>query len=181
MGVGITLEEIMKKAVVTVKPNDSIQKVADTMAKTGIGGVIATEKGKIKGIVTEGDIISEIVAEQQNSTEKKVKEVMKTPVKTAKKHTDLEEALKLMRDLDIERLPIEENEELVGIVTERDLTKVEPALIEMAREKQAITSGKEIKEEVEVTGKCEECGNISNRLRRIEGKLLCPECRDLEL
>ncbi len=181
MGVGITLEEIMKKAVVTVKPSDSIQKVADTMAKTGIGGVIATEHSKIKGIVTEGDIISEVVAEQENFKEKTVEQVMKTPVKTAKKHTDVEEALKIMRDLDIERLPIEENGELVGIVTERDLVRVEPALIEMAREKQAVTNRPEIEKEVEVTGKCEECGNISNHLRRMEGKLLCPECRDLEL
>lgn len=181
MGVGITLGEIMKKAVVTVKPDDSIQKVADTMAKTGIGGVVATEKGEIKGIVTEGDIISEIVAEQKDSNEIQVKGIMKTPVKTMEKETDLEEALKMMRDLDIERLPITEGEELVGIVTERDLTKVEPALIEMAREKQAITERPEIKKEVDVTGKCEECGNISNQLRKINGKLLCPECGDLEL
>ncbi len=181
MGVGITLEEIMKKAVVTVKPGDSIKKVAETMAKTGIGGVIATEKGKIKGIVTEGDIISEIVSEEKSPEEITVEEVMKNPVKTTEKHTDIEEALKIMRDLDIERLPITENDELVGIVTERDLTRVEPALIEMAREKQAITSHQEIKEEVEVTGRCEECGNISNQLRTIDGKLLCPDCRDLEL
>lgn len=181
MGVGITLGEIMKKAVITVKPNDSIKKVADTMGKTGIGGVIVTENSDIKGILTEGDIIREVMAEGKDEEKIKVSKIMKTPVETADRRTDLEEAIKKMRDLNIERLPIVENGELIGIVTERDLTKVEPALIEMAREKEAMTPPEEIEEEVEVTGKCEECESISNELIKLNGKLLCSNCRDLEL
>lgn len=179
MATGITLGEIMQKAVVTAKPNDTIEKVAEIMGKTNIGGVIITKNNDIKGIVTEGDIIKDIVAKGKNQKETRVKKIMRSPVKTAEKETDVEEALKTLRDLNIERLPIIEEGELVGIVSERDLTRVEPALIEMAREKEALTAIKNIKEgEMRVTGKCEDCENTSNELREINGKLICPNCRD---
>ncbi len=169
----------MTKAVITAKPTDTIEKVIRVMDKTGVGGLVIEENEEVKGIITEGDIISEI-AEDCESLEKPISGVMKTPVKTVPKEIDLEEALKVMRDLDIERLPVvtEENK-LIGLVTERDLMKVEPALIEMAREKKALEAIKQNrKEEVKGTGNCEECEMYSNNLKEFEGKFLCSECRE---
>lgn len=182
MGVGIEIKEIMHKAVITIKPTDTIYKVAQTMAKTDVGGLVAIEGGEIKGMITEGDIIKEIVAEGKDPKQVKVSEIMKTPVKTVKKDTDLEKSLEIMRDLDIERLPIvNEEDKLIGIVTERDMTQVEPGLIDLMREKEAVTAMERIsKSDIEITGTCEECDNYSNRLREYNGKLLCETCRESE-
>ncbi len=182
MGVGIEIGDMMNKAVITVKPNDSIYKVASTMANTDIGGVVVVQNKEIKGIITEGDIISEIVSKKADPEKIKVSEIMKSPVKTIKKETDLEEAIKLMCNLNIERLPVVNDEgHLIGIVTERDMTKAEPGLIELLREKEAVTAMKTwSEEEVDVTGLCEECGDYSERLTEHNAKLLCSRCKETE-
>lgn len=168
----------MKKAVITAKPTDTVEKIIKVMDKTGVGGLVIEENEEVKGIITEGDIISEI-ADDKNCLCKEISEVMNSPVKTVNKKTDLEEALKIMRDLDVERLPIVEKGKLVGIVTERDLIRVEPALMEMAREKRVLDAMRNNKkEEVRATGNCEECEAYSNDLLHFEGKLICAECRE---
>jgi len=173
---GIEIGEIMKKAVITAKPTDTVEKIIKVMDKTGVGGLIIEENEEVKGIITEGDIISEI-AEDKDCLSKEISEIMKHPVKVINRRTDLEKAIKIMRDMDIERLPIVEEGRLVGIVTERDLIKVEPALMEMAREKRvmdAIRSNK--RQEVRAAGNCELCEIYSNELKHFEGKLMCTEC-----
>lgn len=178
MATGIKVEDIMKRAVITAKPTDTIMKAASIMAKTSVGGLVVTEGKKIKGIVTEGDIIKELAENREGFAEEEIKEIMKSPVETINRETDLEEALVKMRDLNIERLPIAEKGKLKGIVTERDLTKVEPALIDMAREKNALDAMSSLNEEVRgVSGICEECQQVSEDLRMYEGKLLCEDCR----
>jgi len=168
----------MKKAVITGKPTDTVEKIIQVMGQTGVGGIIIEEDSEVEGIITEGDIISEI-AENGRFLEKEISEIMNKPVKTVNKKTDLEEALRIMRDMNIERLPVVENEKLVGIVTERDLIRVEPALIEMAREKEVLDSmERNERKQLRATGICERCEIHSNDLREFQGEMLCRDCRE---
>ncbi len=174
MATGVKVSEIMTKAVITAKEDDSIYKAAKIMKKADIGGLVVAKKGKVVGIITEGDIIKDVLAEGLDYKKVSVRMIMKHPVRTIPPETDVEEAARIMRDLNIERLPVVNKEgNLIGIVTERDLTLIEPALLEIMKEKEAIPT---LKEEVAYEGICENCGNYSENLRYKNGMYVCEDC-----
>jgi CBS domain-containing protein len=176
----VKIGDIMRKAVITVKKNDTMDKVVKIMAKAGIGGVIVTDEGKVTGIITEKDIIRDILAQDKNLKKVRVKNIMKHPVRTVLPETDIEKAMEIMRDLDIERLPVVKKGRLIGLVTARDITKVEPAMLEMARQKEAAFFDPLPKEgfRLSITGECETCGNYSEYLKDVKGRLICEDCRE---
>jgi CBS domain-containing protein len=174
--VDVKFGDIMRKAVITVKKMDTIDKVVKIMSKIGIGGVVVTENGKVVGILTEKDIIREVVAKGKNPKKVKVKSIMTSPVRTVKAETDVEEGFRIMRDLDIERLPVVMKGKLIGLVTERDLVRVEPALRTLMEDKvdiPSISKGKKFY----FSGFCENCRNYSDELKNMEERLFCEDCR----
>lgn len=177
MVTGVKVGSTMRKGVITASKDDNIHKVAQVMRNAMIGGVVVTEKHKVIGILTEGDIIREVVADGKDPTKIKVIDIMKHPVRTIDPDIDVEEAMKIMRDLEIERLPVVSGKgRPIGIITERDMTRVEPALLEMMREKcnfEVIST----ESGTPIAGECESCGNYSQYLRSVEGRLLCEDCR----
>ena len=80
-----------------------------------------------------------------------------------------------MRDLKIERLPVTQKNKLMGIITERGITRIEPALIEIVREKAALEP-KLAKDDSMLSGICESCENYSDNLRKKDDEYLCEEC-----
>jgi CBS domain-containing protein len=102
---------------------------------------------------------------------------MKYPVRTITPETDIEEAIKTMNKYDISGLPVTVRGKLVGIVTERDLVKAEPALLELMKEKGNLEHIPSTEKELLLSGECEECGNYSENLRLVSGRYLCDDCR----
>ncbi|MBX4196687.1 CBS domain-containing protein [Candidatus Pacearchaeota archaeon] len=108
------VEEIMKKAFVVEKVA-SLSGAAKIMSTKGIGCLIVMSKNKIEGIVTERDLL-------KNFNKKgKVASVMSKQVTTISPAATLEDAVSLMRNSKIRRLPVMEKKELLGIVTATDL------------------------------------------------------------
>jgi CBS domain-containing protein len=174
--IGVPVSEVMRKGVITARKTDTIERVAKTLKKARIGRVIVTEKGKIVGVLTEKDIIKDVLAEGK-SPKTKVEKIMKYPVKTITPETDIEEAIKTMNKYDISGLPVTVKGRLVGIVTERDLVKAEPALLELVKEKGNLEHILPSEKELLLSGECEECGNYSENLRLVNGQFLCEDCR----
>ena len=178
MATGIKVQEVMRKGIVTVKKTDSAEKAAKIMKLVGIGGLIVTEKEKIVGILTEGDLIKDVIARGKNPKKVGVGDIMKHPVRTITPDVDLEEAAEIMRDLKIERLPVIEDGKMIGLITERDMIQTEPALLELMQEKATLTDMKMAAKHACIAGSCEECGNYSECLEQArDGRLLCDECR----
>ncbi|PKK81085.1 MAG: hypothetical protein CVT47_04255 [Thermoplasmata archaeon HGW-Thermoplasmata-2] len=118
-------------------------------------------------------------------SEVRVKDVMSKPVICIDPDMDIVDAAKKMARLKIRRLPVMENGELLGIVSEKDIIRLSPVLIDITRECVAISSPQEKYEEkispVEdefQPGNCEECGLVSERLKDVDGKLVCDKCRE---
>lgn len=174
--IGVSVKEIMRKGVITAKKDDTIEHVAKILKKARIGRVIVTEHGKIIGVLTEKDIIKDVIAEGK-PVKTPVSKVMKYPVRTITPETDIEEAIKTMNKYDISGLPVTVDGRLVGIVTERDLVKAEPALLELMKEKGNLEHISPAEKELLLSGECEECGNYSENLRLVNGRYLCDDCR----
>lgn len=179
MVVGISVGEVMRRAVVTLGKGSTVKKAAQIMAKANIGSIIVTQKGAVIGMLTEGDIIRRVVALGLDPSKVKIAKVMSHPVRTIEPALDIEDAVRIMRDLDIERLPVVKKGNLVGIITERDITRIEPALLALMREKGALERIPPKEREVAISGECELCGNYSDYLRNVNGRFLCEDCRGL--
>jgi len=179
MGREVIVKEAMKTNLAIVKPSTTVLEAAQLMKKRKIGNVLVVEKKQPIGILTESDILKKVVADGKNAKDILVKNVMSTPIIVIDPYVTLEEAMKTMGKCNVRRLPVIENNELIGIITQRDISMISPILHEISREWYDITVRDEthLKKQI-FSGKCEDCGTLSANLKNIDGRLLCEDCID---
>jgi CBS domain-containing protein len=119
----------MNKNVITVKPDFILKKAAEIMSNYHIGSLVVLESNKLVGILTERNILV-AVAEGRNPELTTVEEVMTRKVITIEPSKTIEDAVALMKEHSIKKLPVVDNDKLVGIITASDIIVVEPKLIE---------------------------------------------------
>lgn len=175
----VLVKEAMKMKPVVVKPTMTVVAAARLMREKKIGNVIVVEGKHPVGILTESDILKKVVAEGKNASKIKIKSVMTSPVIVIDPYINLQQAMKIMGRCNIRRLPVVENNKLIGIITVKDIVRISPSLIEIAREWGRIKVGDEgfLKEQV-FSGICEDCGTLSSTLKPIDGRILCEDCID---
>ncbi|MEE9594952.1 MAG: CBS domain-containing protein [Candidatus Hydrothermarchaeales archaeon] len=120
----------MTKPVRTIKGSATMAEAAQHMRKHRIGSLVVVDGDKPVGIITERDIAFKVVADEKD-LDTKVSETMTGDLKTVDGETSLRDAAKLMVSHLIRRLPVFENEKLVGIITIDDImrgTKIEEEL-----------------------------------------------------
>ena len=175
----IIVKEAMKTNIAKVIPNTTVLEAAKIMKKRNIGNVIVVEKKQPVGILTESDILKKVVADGKQAKDIIVKNVMSTPIIVIEPYVSLEEAMKTMGKCNVRRLPVIENDELIGIITQKDISIISPILHEISREWYDIAVRDEsyLKKQV-FSGKCEDCGKLSANLKNANGRLLCDDCID---
>jgi CBS domain-containing protein len=173
------VKEAMKTNIAKVEPTITVLEAAILMKKRRIGNVIVVEKKRPIGILTESDILKKVVAEGKHAKDVLVKDVMSTPIIVIDPYVTLDEAVKTMGKCNVRRLPVIENNELIGIITQKDISRMSPILHEISREWYDITVRDESYFEKQIfSGKCEDCGMLSSSLKNIDGRLLCEDCID---
>ncbi len=114
------VKQIMTTDVSTVTPNDTITKAASIMEQLNVGSVPVTDNNRVVGIVTDRDIILRSVAKGEGANQK-VSEVMTPSVKCATPDMDVHAVADIMAESQVRRLPVVDNDKLVGIVAIGDL------------------------------------------------------------
>ncbi|HEX6672740.1 MAG TPA: CBS domain-containing protein [Nitrososphaeraceae archaeon] len=102
--------------------NDTIRLAIKKMVHGEFGAVVITENGKPIGILTERDILKSIGNEMMEP-ENKVEIIMSTPLIAVNSSASLGEAAEVMLTNNIRRLMIKENDEYVGIISQRELQR----------------------------------------------------------
>lgn len=110
-----------KNELVTVSPDTPIQDVADLMRRESVGSIIVVRGDEPAGIVTDRDIALDVVGEGRDFADMTARDVMARDPVTVDASEGIFEACRLMRERSIRRLPVMEDDELVGIVTLDDL------------------------------------------------------------
>lgn len=118
---GKDVQELMTEEVITIKREDSLQNVVDLIRKKKHMGYPVIENNKLVGIVTFGDIQDVPIKEREL---KVVEDIMTREVETVNPTMDAYEALKVMSRNGVGRLPVVEDEELVGILSRSDFTTI---------------------------------------------------------
>lgn len=134
--------EIMTATVTTANREMSLQEVALLMKDGDMGSLPIIEDGKLAGIVTDRDIVVRAIANGL-SAETKIGEVMTTEIFSVKPGDFVFEAIRIMGDKQIRRVPVvEESGELAGIISMADIALEMEDEREIAETLEEISSGK---------------------------------------
>ena len=100
--------EFMEHNLVILEDSISINEAARAMEENGVSSILVrdSENGTVTGIVTERDIIYRAVAKSLGMYKAKIKKIMTTPLITVDKKTTCIEAIKIMREKSLRRLPV---------------------------------------------------------------------------
>ncbi len=102
----------------TIASNLTIQDAAKAMSESKVDSILVFEDSKIVGIVTEKDILHDIVAKGLDPTKTILKEITKSPIITIKKDAPVKDALELMKKHDIRRLLVVDKRP-IGLITQK--------------------------------------------------------------
>ena len=119
------IKNIMTKTVATINAEDTVERAAQMMKEYNVGSIPVCRGEKVVGVITDRDIALRSTAEGQNVKQQKVKDIMTSNPVTGTPNMDVHEAARIMSERQIRRLPIVENDKVVGIVALGDLA-VEP-------------------------------------------------------
>ena len=117
------VNQIMSKNVLTLDKSTSLQEAALNMTKLNIGCVIVTDGTKPLGIITERDFVTK-VAGLGRPLFTEISEIMSSPLITIGPEETIWEASEMMKQKMIHKLPVKENEQIVGIVTTTDIVRI---------------------------------------------------------
>ncbi|MDQ3945770.1 MAG: CBS domain-containing protein [Actinomycetota bacterium] len=116
-----SIREVMAKDPVTVTADATVLDAARCMRDRDIGDVMIVDGDRVTGILTDRDIVVRAIAEGRDPATSRVAEVASMDLVTLSPEDSFDQAVKLMRQHDIRRLPIVENGRPVGIVSIGDL------------------------------------------------------------
>ncbi|MFY9394304.1 MAG: CBS domain-containing protein [Halanaerobiales bacterium] len=126
------VKEIMTRNVSTISPDSTIKEAAEIMRNLDVGVVPVCQGKKPVGIITDRDIVIRNVAKAEDAN-KPVREVMSPGIIYAEPDMSVTEAADIMAVRQVRRLPVVENDELVGIVSLGDLALNELTDMEAAQ------------------------------------------------
>jgi len=173
----IPVNDVMSSPVITVFESESVEAVAKLMDEHKIGSIVVVDdESHPVGIITERDIAIRVAAKSLLAREVTAKSVMSFPLVTIEPMADIKTVAAIMQREAISRLIVMDKEEMAGIISDRDVVAITPALIEIITERVKITRGRLPLKEFSTIGYCERCRQWSTSLTRVEGRFMCEEC-----
>lgn len=111
---------LMKTNMITVAPTATVEHATRSMARNEVGAVLVVEGDILRGILSERDVVSRVVAEGKPPGETKVSDVATTDLVTVDEEAHVRECAQLLRDNAIRHLPVTRRGKPVGILSSRD-------------------------------------------------------------
>ncbi len=184
MEIGVKVGDIMTRNFISAKPDISVLNAVKLMVKKRVGSLLLVEKDILKGILTEKDVMWAL---SKKSSKKVLAEIKAIDICTKKitvirPSADIQNAIRLMRKAKFRRLPVVIKKRIIGLLTLKDILRIQPELFEIAKENYTIKEEAEKLKRIKIgesfkEGICEECGNF-DVLYNVDGKLICESCRD---
>ena len=118
-----SIRDVMTSNPTSCDPSTSVVDAAKVMAQEDVGPVPVVEGGRVVGIVTDRDLVVRVLAEGRDASSTTLGEIVSSDLVTVQPDTELSEALQLMAQNQVRRLPVVEGEQLVGIVAQADVAR----------------------------------------------------------
>ena len=119
-----TAREIMTGDAECAQTTETVTEAAQKMKKLGVGALpICGEDNRLRGMITDRDIVLNFVAQGTDTTQVKVEELAGDEVVTIGADDSIEEALATMTDAGVRRLPVIDGHDLVGMISQADIAR----------------------------------------------------------
>lgn len=117
------VRDIMSRNVASVNPVATVAEAARLMEEYNVGSIPVCDKKVLVGIVTDRDIVVRNVACGKNPEKTPIRDVMSPGVTTVTPDTEVSDVAKVMGTKRIRRLPVVENNRLVGMLALGDVAR----------------------------------------------------------
>ena len=105
----------------SIASTDTVLQAIKKMTEVHVGALLVNEGGKIVGIYTERDYLYKGENEGRAAKDTKIKDVMSVRMITVTMDTTADQCVELMKQYNIRHLPVVENDQLIGLVSMRDV------------------------------------------------------------
>ena len=116
------VRDIMQKNVITIQENKTALDAAKLISEKDISFLVIVKDDKPIGVITEKDFVRKIAAQDKQSSLIPLSEIMSYKFRWVEPSTEIEDAVQKMLNHNIRRLIVLEDEKLVGVITQTDLT-----------------------------------------------------------
>jgi CBS domain-containing protein len=114
----------------TLDVSATAQEAGERLSDPAVRAVLVSDDGRLVGVVTRKTLVSQVVAPGRDPRETRLGDIAEPPLFTLDASMDLDEAFRALEEQDLERVPVVEDERLVGIlsrtVLQRRLAEDEP-------------------------------------------------------
>ena len=116
------VRDIMQKNVIAIQEDKSALDAAKLISEKDISFLVIVKDDKPIGVITEKDFVRKIAAQDKQSSLIPLSEIMSYKFRWVEPSTEIEDAVQKMLNHNIRRLIVLEDEKLVGVITQTDLT-----------------------------------------------------------
>ena len=179
---GLSVRDLLSREFVGVSEGDSVRGAVELMRQDGEMGAVILRGTEPVGAISAADVLDSVAA-GENLDETPVSSIMHRDPPQITGNASIEEALNHISKAKSDLLLVTNEEDVLGILTARDLTTVswESSNVEEGFEQiaQSAEMGRETEPDRSYSNQsiCEVCGSLSRDLMNVNGQLLCPDCR----
>jgi CBS domain-containing protein len=116
-----TVKDVMTSDPIVLPPDTPVAEAAKRMRANDVGNVLVVEGEKLRGIVTDRDIVVRVLGDDRDPQTTPVGDIATTTMTTLRPSDPVSKAVKTMRDTAVRRLPVVDHDRPVGIVALGDL------------------------------------------------------------
>lgn len=124
----LPVKEIVARDLYFVEPSYTVARAVQRMSELRVGAIVVLEEGRLRGVFSERDLMTRVVAGRLDPDATTVSDVMTADVVAIEEDEGIEAAMESMRLNQCRHLPVLRGEEVIGFLSMRDLM-----LIELAR------------------------------------------------
>jgi CBS domain-containing protein len=118
---GKSVKDAMTSDVKTATPSQTLTDVAGLMKREDVGSVPVVDGERLIGVVTDRDIVIRGIADGSSPSAVQVGDIASRDIVTVRPDDDLDEALRLMAQHQVRRLPVVDDGHLVGVLAQADV------------------------------------------------------------
>jgi CBS domain-containing protein len=115
------IRNVMSKSVHKLPASATVADAAKTMRDSNVGAVIIEEQGKLFGLVTDRDIVVRTLADGRDPKTTRLSDTCSKTLVSIGPEDDTDRAVEIMRERCVRRIPVVENDKVIGIVSLGDL------------------------------------------------------------
>jgi CBS domain-containing protein len=118
-----TAREIMSSDIEYIPSDSTVMDAAKKLASDNVGALPICDAGRLKGVITDRDVVVKVLAEGKDPSVTKVIDLVQGEAVTIGADDSVDEALRTMKDHKVRRLPVIDGTDLVGMVSQADLAR----------------------------------------------------------